>query len=170
MLPRFMNRLSARNIQIFVAGALAVAGASVIIFPATIWQDMTGTLMKYTITFILLGLLLTGCGRRDAKIQQQLTGTWVETGDSFRSTRVVCSSGSFDFQITGLTNGITVKEAGTLLARDGDLIITVTNDSRTNASLMPQVLHGRVVRLDEHDLVVRWDGIDKDTVLQKARP
>jgi hypothetical protein len=126
--------------------------------------------MKYTITFIFLALLLTGCGRRDAKIQQQLTGTWVETGDSYRSTRVVSPSGSFDFQITSLTNGITVKEAGTFLVRDGDLIVTVTNDSRTNASLMPQGLHGRIVRLDEHDLVVRWDGIDKDMILQKAQP
>ena len=126
--------------------------------------------MKYTTTFILLGLLLTGCGRRDAKIQQALTGTWVEAGDSFRSTRVVSPSGSFDFLITGLTNGVTVKEEGTLVTKDGDLIITVTNDSRTNASLMPQGLHGRIVRLDEHELVVRRDGIDKDTALQKATP
>jgi hypothetical protein len=126
--------------------------------------------MKYTITFLFLALLLTGCGRRDAKIQHALTGTWLEAGDSFQSTRVVSPSGSFDFQITGLTNGITVKEEGTLLARDGGLIVTVTNDSRTNASLMPQGLHGRIVHLDEHDLVVRWDGVDKDMDLQKAKP
>ncbi|HEY1718687.1 MAG TPA: hypothetical protein VGH42_10415 [Verrucomicrobiae bacterium] len=120
--------------------------------------------------FIFLGLLLTGCGRSDAKIQRQLTGTWVEKGDSFRSTRAVSPSGNFDFEITGLTNGITVKEEGTLLAKDGDLIITVTNDSRTNATLMAHGLHGRIVSLNNDDLVVRWDGIDKDMVLQKAKP
>jgi len=126
--------------------------------------------MKNTITFIFLSLLLTGCGRRDSQIQQELTGTWVETGDSFRSTRVVSPSGSFDFQITGLTNGITVKEEGTLLARDGDLIITLTKDSRTNATFSPQGLRGRIVRLNDHELVVRWDGIDKDVVSQKVKP
>jgi PBP1b-binding outer membrane lipoprotein LpoB len=126
--------------------------------------------MKNTITFIFLGLLLTGCSRNDSEIQRQLTGTWVETGDSFRSTRVVSPSGSFDFQITGLTNGITVKEEGTLLARDGALIITLTKDSRTNATFSPQGLRGHIVHLNDHELVVRWDGIDKDMTMQKVKP
>ena len=127
-------------------------------------------LMKNTITFIFLGLLLTGCSHSDSEIQRQLTGTWVETGDSFRSTRVVSPSGSFDFQISGLTNGVTVKEEGTLLARDGGLIITLTKDSRTNAAFSPQGLRGRIVRLNDQEMVVRWDGIDKDVVAQKVKP
>ncbi len=139
--------------------------------------------MKFTITFILLGLLLTGCGRNNAKvqqqsdamIQQQLTGTWDEltgtrdeTRDYFKSTRVLSPSGSFEFQIAG-TNGIIVKEEGTLLAKAGDLIVTVTNDSRTNASLMLQGLHGRILLLNEQDLVVRWDGIDIDSFARKVK-
>jgi hypothetical protein len=125
---------------------------------------------RFALAFVFLCPLLTGCARSDAQIQRALIGTWIETGENFRSTRIVSPSGTFDFQITAFKNGITDKEAGTLLAKDGGLIITLTNDSRINASFMPIGLHGRIVRLSEHDLVVRWDGLDQDRVLQRTKP
>jgi len=129
--------------------------------------------MKYTITFLLLALLLMSCGRRDAKIQQKLTGTWgVDInlkGRQLHSTSIVSPDGSFADEITGFADGRIMKTEGRLLATNGMLIDIVTKNSETNARV-PGTLRGRIVRLNDHELIVRWDGNDKDAVLQKVKP
>jgi hypothetical protein len=42
---------------------------------------------------------------------------------------------------------------GTLIAKDGMLIDTVTNDGQANAH-MPQVMQWQIVRIDRHELVL----------------
>ena len=126
--------------------------------------------MKYTITFIFLSLLLTGCGRRDAKIQQELTGTWVvDFGHGMSDRTAIHSDGSFESQITGYTNGSVVSLEGTFLAKDGELVETVTKHSQTNAPV-PFVMHGHIIRFDGHELVTKWDTAASDSVARKVEP
>jgi hypothetical protein len=124
--------------------------------------------MKYPITFIFLSLLLTSCGRNDAKIQQRLSGTWdIDRGFGVHGTLVVSPDGSIKSQFTGFTNGFILQVEGTLLAKDGGLIETVTKVNETNGTL-PRSIRGRIVHLNDHELVVRWDGMKSDIVSQKV--
>jgi hypothetical protein len=129
--------------------------------------------MKYTIPFLLLVLLLTSCGRRDAKIQQELTGTWrvdVNLGSQkLHSTFVVTPDGSCATEVTGFDGGKIMKTEGTLLATNGVLIDIVTRNSWPD-SKVPDITHGRIVSMSDHELIVRWDGMDKDSVLKKVKP
>ena len=110
--------------------------------------------MKTIRTFVLLGLLLTGCSRRDAAIQRELTGTWTchfENGATV--TNVVAPGGGYRCQLVGGPSGPTTTLEGTLIARNGMLIDTVTGDSHTNARL-PRVMEWQIVRIDRHELVL----------------
>jgi hypothetical protein len=126
--------------------------------------------MKYTITFIFLSLLLTGCGRRDAKIQRELTGTWVvDSGVGISDRTVIHSDGSFECQETGYTNGSVVSFEGTLLAKDGELVETVTKHSQKGTPV-PFVLHIHIIRFDGHELVWKWDRAASESVARKVEP
>jgi hypothetical protein len=113
--------------------------------------------MKYTITLILLSLLLTRCGRRDAKIQQQVTGTWVvHYGGDIRCTNIIRPDGGYTATVTGFPNGSVIRIEGTILARGGDLIETITSDSETNQNV-PIVVRGHIISLDDHQMITKWD-------------
>jgi hypothetical protein len=108
-------------------------------------------------TFIVLSLLLTACSHRDAVIQQDVTGTWVVYyADNIQSTNVIKPDGGYTATVSGFTNGSIVRIEGTVLARDGALIETITNDSETNHKV-PSVVHGRLIRVDDHRMVTQWD-------------
>ena len=125
--------------------------------------------MKYNIiAVILLSLMLTACGRRDAKIQHDLVGTWdVDLGQNFHSTTVIHSDGTFEAQVSGYTNGEIVKIEGTFRAKDGDLVDTVTKSSMTNRPV-PYVLHGHLISIDDHECVMKWDGATNETHSRKV--
>ena len=132
------------------------------------------TLMKHTITFILLGLLLTGCGRRDAKIQQELTGTWSVDinlkGRQLHSTLIVSPDGSCADEVAGFEDGKIMKTEGSLIATNGALIDIVTKNSWPDSKVPSDILRGRIVSLDDYELIVRWEGMDKDTILKRIKP
>jgi hypothetical protein len=110
--------------------------------------------MKTILTFVLLSFLLAGCSRRDATIQRELAGTWTRhLGDDFRITNVIAADGSYQCQIVGPTNGTVVSLEGTLIAKNGVLIDTVTRNSKENAET-PQVIQWQVVHIDRHELVL----------------
>jgi major membrane immunogen (membrane-anchored lipoprotein) len=127
--------------------------------------------MKYTIPFIMLTLLLVGCGRRDAEIQQQVTGTWVvHYGGDIRSTNIIRPDGGYSATVTGFPDGHRISIAGSILAKGGDLIETITTDSDTNQAL-PMVVRGHIIRLDDHQLVAKWDAKHAETTIaQKVEP
>jgi hypothetical protein len=119
--------------------------------------------MRFTLTFALLGLLIMGCGRRDALLHKQLTGTWVR-GDS--GVMTINSDGSFHSRWTNtLTN--TTKEwiyDGTWDVRDGFLITTTMKSearNTTNSEAIGSVDHFTIIRVDATHLVTELTG-EKD--------
>jgi hypothetical protein len=110
--------------------------------------------MKTILTFILLSFLLTGCSRRDATIQKELTGAWTRhSGNGFSVTNVIAPDGSYHCQLAGGSNGPVDILEGTLIAKDGVLIDTVTKDSETNQQT-PRVMQWQIVHIDRHELVL----------------
>ena len=113
--------------------------------------------MKQVFTFIILCLLLTACGRSDARLQQQMTGTWVvEVGNNIRSVNIIKPDGSFAAKVTGFTNGSVVMIEGTFLAKNGALVETVTKSSQQNEKV-PFVVQGHIIRLNNQEMVAKWD-------------
>jgi hypothetical protein len=127
--------------------------------------------MKYTIPFIMLTLLLVGCGRRDAKIQQQVTGTWVvHYGGDIRCTNIIRPDGAYSATVTGFPDGHSISIEGTMVAKGGDLIETITSDSETNQTV-PIVVRGHIISLDDHQMVTKWDAKQAETTIaQKVEP
>jgi len=110
--------------------------------------------MKTILTFVLLSLLFAGCSRRDATIQKELTGTWTHHfGNGGSATTVIAPDGSYHCQLVGGPNGPVDTLEGTLLAKNGVLIDTVTKDSETNQQT-PRVTQEQIVRIDGHQLVL----------------
>ena len=108
--------------------------------------------MKTILTFILLSLLAVGCSRRDTTIQKELTGTWTRhSGADFAVTNVIAADGSYVCQLFGNPNSRVDTLEGTLIAKNGVLIDTVTKDSETNQQT-PRVMQWQIVRIDEHEL------------------
>lgn len=121
--------------------------------------------MKCTIPFIFLTLLQVGCGRRDAKIQQQVTGTWVvQYGGDIRCTNIIRPDGGYSATVTGFPDGHIISIEGTIVAKDGDLIETVTSDSETNQTV-PLVVRGHIISLDEHQMITKWDAKHPETTI-----
>ena len=53
---------------------------------------------------------------------------------------------------------------------NGALVDTIIKDSQTNASPVPRTFHAQIIRIDESELVLRYEGMDKDTVLRRNNP
>ena len=127
------------------------------------------SLMKYLSLFVVLSLLLTGCGSRDAKIQQQVAGTWVvEVDRNIRSLNIIRPDGRFAAKVTGFTNGSVIMIEGTIQARGGGLIETVTKSSQKSEKV-PFVVHGQIIRLNERELVTKWDTKPQSVVVVARR-
>jgi hypothetical protein len=110
--------------------------------------------VKTILAFVLLSLLLAGCSRRDATIQKELTGTWTrQFGHGFGITNVITPDGSYQCQLVSLTNGTIDSLEGSLIAKNGVLIDTVTKDSDTNQKT-PRVMQWQIVHIDRHELVL----------------
>ena len=113
--------------------------------------------MRHVFTFIILCLLLTACGRSDARIQKQMTGMWaVDIGNNVRSLNVIRPDGRFAAKITGFTNGSVVMIEGTFLVKNGGLVETVTKSSQKDEKV-PFVVHGKIISLTPHEMITQWD-------------
>ena len=82
------------------------------------------TIMKNTLAFITLSLLLTACGHRDAQISHQVVGVW-QVGTNRVTT--FNSDGSFVTR-TSDTRG-TNDYTGTWQVQDGYMMLVLTNTS-----------------------------------------
>ena len=102
--------------------------------------------MRFTHTLILLVLLASGCHRRDAKLDQQIVGTW--TNEEHWSVSF-SSDGSFSSGSPGLSF------QGTWLSRDGELVMTVTNAAGTKKhEPVGSIDRLRIVRVDAGQLAL----------------
>lgn len=108
--------------------------------------------MKYTVTLILLTLILTGCGSRDAKLHKQMTGTWTNSN----IVVTLASDGSF---VTRWKQGVTYQ--GTWTVQNGESVFTITNcipDGRTNFEAVGSVDRAWIINVDAHHLVYEIQG------------
>ena len=117
--------------------------------------------MRFALTFILVSLL-TGCKSYDAKLSQQVLGTWNRTeynvpirlDGSFTSWKTIpghltfLSDGNFS-SFWGDTNGFD-KYRGTWLVKDGMLVLTTTN---SDGVAMLDISKHKIVQVDKHRLV-----------------
>jgi hypothetical protein len=109
--------------------------------------------MKYSITLILLTLILTGCGSREAKLHKQMTGTWTNS-NIVKIT--LASDGSL---VTRWKQGVTYQ--GTWTIQNGEFVSTITNcipDGTTNFEAVGSVDRGRIISVDAHHLVYEIQG------------
>jgi hypothetical protein len=127
--------------------------------------------MKSAFTFILLSLLLTGCGRSDVQIQHEITGTWlVHFGGKVQSTNVISPDGGYTATITGFKDGRVIRIQGMIHARNGELIETIIRDTDPS-QMLPMIVNGRIIRLDSQQMITKWGGNPSTTtVAQRIRP
>lgn len=119
--------------------------------------------MKYTRTFILLGLLLAGCKNYDAKVSQEVVGTWTRGPFSWIETplfsKTFSPDGSFTTSI-GHTNALVIYE-GTWLVKDGELVMTTTNAHGTGyhqPGPVGGVDRAKIIHLDDHQFIYEIAG------------
>lgn len=135
--------------------------------------------MKLTITVLVLALLAAGCGSRDEPkhafgdvgIRKEMVGTWCfEVGRS-KGRMTIGPDGHYigRIEVTGSNAVRSVEMEGTQEVKGDTLIDTVTKDTQTNAPV-PRTSRGRIIRVTEDEMVLRWEGMDSDSVLRKERP
>ena len=125
--------------------------------------------VKKLITIPLSGALLIGLTvllsrhfwMSDAEVYRRLTGTWLVTpfheNPNARLTIAFRPEGTYSAEVTCTTNGWVAETEGNWRIRSGRVTDTVTKSTQTNAQL-PVVLHGRVIHLNDRELVTTWDG------------
>ena len=120
--------------------------------------------MRFALTFILLGLLLTGCRSPDAKLSQRLLGTWTQpagilpvASDGGFISWEPDPSGSITFLSDGsfsscYGSGKNDSFRGTWVVKGGMLVMIFTDE---DGSVIPSISgHNRkIIRVDEHQLV-----------------
>ena len=114
--------------------------------------------MKYTIPILVLSLFLTACSHRsDAKIRENLPGTWSVdlAAEGRRSTFTIATNGDF---VCRTSQG--AELSGSFQVEDGFLVETVAKSSQTNAHL-PFVSRWQILQSDANQMVVTDDGTNK---------
>ena len=106
--------------------------------------------MKIAPIFITsLSLLLTACGRHDAKLAKEIGGTWNDGSDD-----VLAMSPNGSFSDTIYSKGRTNIFAGTWQVNGGFLIMTLTNAVAAEpGEPIGSVRRLEVVHVDDHQLV-----------------
>jgi hypothetical protein len=132
--------------------------------------------MKASLAVILV-LILVGCEssrqsagyHSDAELQRSLVGTWVchwGVGE-VHSTIIVLPDGGYSTQIEGFKyNKPGIFILGRFQVKNGDLIDTIIKHSSKNVTV-PLVVHGHIKRAGDKLLIVRWDGMEKDSEYKK---
>ena len=110
--------------------------------------------MRIYIFIFALALLVAGCGGRDAKLRQQITGTWPVPPSG---SMTFLAAGSFHFTNSYVSTNATLTWAsdGTWDVRDGFLITTITNSIASGTDEKAQVgktSRGKITFIDEHNL------------------
>jgi hypothetical protein len=121
--------------------------------------------MRFALTFLALGLLLTGCNR-DTKLTKKVPGTWKHEGtstqgtDTFTSTMTILPDGTFSYFRLWNERPLTNTYAGTWQIRGGFMFMTLTNRSGPNPHVPPgAIIKFRIIRLDDHEFVDEINGI-----------
>ncbi len=99
--------------------------------------------------------------------RSRLAGTWiVNVGGNVQFITTVTPNGTYVCRLDGLTNGVTRRLEGTEQIKNGFLIDLCTYDSQTNTSV-PRTNRFRIIRMNDHEMVLKWDGNPYETVVRK---
>ena len=99
--------------------------------------------------------------------RSRLAGTWVvDMGGNVQQVITVALNGSFVCQVGGFTNGETVRLEGTEQIKNGFLVSICTYDSQTNV-LVPWTDRARIVRMNDHEMVLQRGDNSSETVVRK---
>jgi hypothetical protein len=121
--------------------------------------------MKASVLVLTLVFVLAGCSRRgDARLQEDLTGTWVATGSNangggFKSTVDISPNGNYLCQLVGSSKSgqnQTNSLEGNFMIRDGEVIDTVTKRDSIHETV-PNSTRARIIRIDGREMVLHWD-------------
>jgi hypothetical protein len=111
--------------------------------------------VKYTFTFIALCLLLTACGRRDAKLSHDITGVWLPASGVSEQFN---PNGSF-LATTGDSGGTTNVLAGTWAVKNGFLTEVITNVSGPNPhARIGDTARLKIISADAHHMTIEVGG------------
>jgi len=130
--------------------------------------------MRFLLLLITMAVCLTACDHRqpsssilsDAEVQKKLAGTWRGKGEYGVCTFVVASNGDYAAQTVFTKAALkrpndirNLSTEGTWIIKDGVLIATCTKSNASNAPLyLPMIDRLTIVRLDDRELVTRYDG------------
>ena len=99
--------------------------------------------------------------------RSRLAGTWVvDMGGNVQQVIATALNGSYVCQLVGLTNGGIRRLEGTVQIKNGFLIDLCTYDSQTNAGV-PRTNSARIVRMNDHEMVLHRDENSSETVVRK---
>jgi major membrane immunogen (membrane-anchored lipoprotein) len=117
--------------------------------------------MKTIPTILALSLLLTACGRHDAQLRKQITGTWADDRPGSLGTMTLASDGSFSSRWR--TPNHTNTWEGTWQISDGVLIMTNT---KSNDVPITTISHdkNKIIRVDDHVLTCEIDYLGNQTI------
>ena len=120
------------------------------------------TLMKYTIIVIMLGLLATGCSRRDSQVSKQndaqlgrqIAATWTQAGGQ---SLTISPDGSFSSRWSSGNKFLNYQ--GTWFVKDQMLVQTVTNVSGTMSHYpVGGVVRVKIIQVSDSQLAIDENG------------
>jgi hypothetical protein len=118
------------------------------------WSLGISRTMSISPTFVLLGLLLTGCTHRSPGLSERIAGTWTRDADFKLTLQPDGSTSSFFRASDG-----TVSYQGTWRIKDSALLVTITNvvANRRHESV-GSVDTLKIISVDDHKLVYETFG------------
>lgn len=130
--------------------------------------------LRFVLSLLAIGLVTSCDSRPKAATTKVPTGVWLceftylEGGD-FKSTVTITPSGSYSCEIRlqhGTNTARIEKLEGHMQIKDDLLIDVLIKSSNTNFT-RPITNEARIVRMGGDELVVRYQGQDKDSVFRR---
>jgi hypothetical protein len=120
--------------------------------------------VRFTLAFILLTLLMTGCHRRDVTLSQQIAGTWTHEG-GFSMT--IAPDSSFSSSFISSNHVVVLEYQGTWLVTNETMVATITNATGTRRhESVGSVDRMKITRVDKHQLVFE---AENQTIISLSR-
>lgn len=134
--------------------------------------------MKLALTFSALAVLLTACRRHamgddaSAELRRKVVGTWsrykYSESNNYSVTIVMSPGGGYTTTFTDLrSNGTKFVLEGTWQLANTNMTLTVTNASGDKHVPIGTVEHAKILRLDEHEIVVEQFDDSSETIFLK---
>ena len=131
--------------------------------------------MKIAMTCLMVIQLLAACSRRDEPKpasqvagRNKMAGNWLWTNAYMKGAFTVESNGNYVgvLKRVGSNHLRNIEMQGVMEIKDGVMIETVTKDTQTNGAV-PRTSRAQIIRMDEREMVLRWEGLESDVILRR---